>query len=87
MLISRRGILGGLASMLAAPAIVHAGNLMPVKSVTWTRVCDWVSADSLPLPPYDEWERMLAEWRSGDCHWVACQSHSSTSSKSEDGKS
>lgn len=31
MIINRRGILGGLASMLAAPAIVHYGNLMPVK--------------------------------------------------------
>lgn len=33
MIINRRGILGGLASMLAAPAIVHAGNLMPVKAI------------------------------------------------------
>jgi hypothetical protein len=32
MLMSRRGIIGGLASMLAAPAIVHAGNLMPINS-------------------------------------------------------
>lgn len=32
-MISRRGLLLGLASALAAPAIVHAGNLMPVKSV------------------------------------------------------
>ena len=30
-LIARRGFLAGLASMLAAPAIVHAGNLMPIK--------------------------------------------------------
>jgi hypothetical protein len=31
-MIQRRSFLTGLASMLAAPAIVHAGNLMPVKS-------------------------------------------------------
>jgi len=31
-LISRRGFLTGL---IAAPAIVHAGNLMPVKAVNW----------------------------------------------------
>lgn len=33
MLIGRRGFLAGLGSMLAAPAIVHAGNLMPVRSI------------------------------------------------------
>jgi hypothetical protein len=31
--IHRRGLLLGLASALAAPAIVHAGNLMPVKAI------------------------------------------------------
>lgn len=31
--LNRRGLLLGLASALAAPAIVHAGNLMPVKTV------------------------------------------------------
>lgn len=30
-MINRRGLLLGLASVLAAPAIVHAQNLMPVK--------------------------------------------------------
>jgi hypothetical protein len=30
--INRRGLLAGLGSLLAAPAIVHAGNLMPVKA-------------------------------------------------------
>jgi len=29
--IHRRGVLLGLVSALAAPAIVHAGNLMPIK--------------------------------------------------------
>lgn len=33
MLIGRRGFLAGLGSLLAAPAIVHAGNLMPVRSI------------------------------------------------------
>lgn len=31
--LNRRGFLTGLVSALAAPAIVHACNLMPVKSV------------------------------------------------------
>jgi hypothetical protein len=33
MNINRRGLLVGLGSALAAPAIVHAGNLMPVKTM------------------------------------------------------
>lgn len=32
-MMNRRGILLGLASALAAPAIVHAGNLMPIKAL------------------------------------------------------
>ena len=31
-MIARRSFLAGLGSLLAAPAIVHAGNLMPVKA-------------------------------------------------------
>ena len=33
MLISRRGLIGGMAGLLAAPAIVRASSLMPVKAV------------------------------------------------------
>jgi len=33
MLLSRRGLITGLASFLAAPAIVRASSLMPVKAV------------------------------------------------------
>ncbi len=42
MLIGRRAFLTGLGSLLAAPAIVHAGNLMPVRSI-----------ERLLLPAYD----------------------------------
>ncbi len=38
-MISRRGLLSGLAASLAAPAIVRAGVLMPMSSL-WTPV--WV---------------------------------------------
>jgi hypothetical protein len=31
-MIARRSFLAGLGSMLAAPAIVHAGNLMPISA-------------------------------------------------------
>jgi hypothetical protein len=40
MLISRRGLITGLGSILAAPAIVRASSIMPVKAwadrVVWT---------------------------------------------------
>ena len=41
MILTRRGLIGGLASLLAAPAIVRASSLMPVNSgkaftgITW----------------------------------------------------
>jgi hypothetical protein len=34
MLISRRGLIAGIGSLLAAPAIVRASSLMPVKAFT-----------------------------------------------------
>ena len=36
VILARRSFLAGLGSLLAAPAIVHAGNLMPVKRVILT---------------------------------------------------
>lgn len=39
MTLNRRGLLLGLASALAAPAIVHAGNLMPVKAMRRSYWC------------------------------------------------
>ena len=35
MLMTRRGLIGGLASLVAAPAIVRASSLMPVKTLPW----------------------------------------------------
>ena len=32
MILGRRSFLAGLGAMLAAPAIVHAGNLMPISA-------------------------------------------------------
>lgn len=40
--INRRGLLLGLASALAAPAIVHAGNLMPVKAIQLPATSLWI---------------------------------------------
>lgn len=43
-MLSRRGLITGLASLLAAPAIVRAESLMPIKSVPaeWVRAATWV---------------------------------------------
>ena len=50
--ISRRGLIGGFASLLAAPAIVRASSLMPVKAlatpskaVVWTPSNGFVVGD------------------------------------------
>lgn len=41
-MIHRRSFITGLVSALAAPAIVHAGNLMPIKTVKVLTVEDWL---------------------------------------------
>lgn len=38
---NRRGFLSGFGALIAAPAIVHAGNLMPIKAVTWADPVAW----------------------------------------------
>lgn len=62
----RRSFLTGLGALFAAPAIVHAGNLMPVKSIAFSHTrylldydISWdqhflrinVSDKPLPVPP------------------------------------
>jgi hypothetical protein len=36
MILSRRGLILGATATLAAPAIVRAGSIMPVRAVLWT---------------------------------------------------
>lgn len=50
LLTSRRLFLGGLLSALAAPAIVHAGNIMPVRSVL-----------ILPEPGFDSFDKLMPD--------------------------
>lgn len=47
MIIQRRNFLIGLVSMLAAPAIVRAENIMPVRKLIITD--PWVSFQSWPI--------------------------------------
>ena len=54
MMTTRRGIITGLVSFMAAPAIVRAASLMPVKAVV--------------LSPYDRlaalgWEQVHINWK------------------------
>jgi len=42
---TRRSILAGFASLLAAPAIVRVGSLMPVKAYVETPKMYWMGAD------------------------------------------
>ena len=48
MIITRRGLIGGFASLLAAPAIVRVSSLMPVKAMLpslYAGGITWVDAD------------------------------------------
>lgn len=47
MMTSRRSFIIGLGSMLAAPAVVHAGNLMPVRAPKF--VADWIIIHDLRI--------------------------------------
>lgn len=40
---SRRGFITGLISLVAAPAIVRAGSLMPVKAIIITPYEHWIT--------------------------------------------
>lgn len=51
-MISRRGLLTGLISFVAAPAIVRIENIMPIRPLIITRRDPWVSFQSwLPGTP------------------------------------
>lgn len=50
LLTSRRAFLGGLISALAAPAIVHAANIMPVRNVL-----------ILPEPGFDSFDALMPD--------------------------
>ncbi len=77
-MINRRGIIGGLIGLVAAPAIVRSGSLMPVKALhPWVRGGlvswgSWVREDEyewvqLPMAFKGDiiHERVLALWRQG----------------------
>lgn len=62
--LSRRGLLAGFASLLAAPVIVRASNLMPVKSISdLTVVTDgaaiWYTPGPVTQLTPQEWEATI----------------------------
>lgn len=68
MSLSRRGFIGGLAAALAAPAIVRAESLMPVRNrlIPHIYYVSWWQADVLPDGSSGEWERKIAKTDSLD---------------------
>ena len=59
MITSRRSFITGLVSLIAAPAIVRAASLMPVKRMLW--LSDGVSLRSVPHPhTTGPWSNMVA---------------------------
>ena len=72
---TRRGFIGGLIASLAAPAIVHAANLMPIsvfKELHWASVDGmppgWFHCDGglLRCADHPELFRILDRWHGGD---------------------
>jgi hypothetical protein len=49
VVLPRRGFLRGLIGVIAAPAVVRATSLMPVK--VWDNHVEWTDLDELALPP------------------------------------
>ena len=58
MTLSRRSLITGLASLVAAPAIVRVGSIMPVKAIP----VEWLDGEITPLlgPRHDLVE--INEW-------------------------
>lgn len=50
-LLTRRGILTGLGAALAAPAIVHAANLMPIRGIVMS-IDDFYPRPPIPARAY-----------------------------------
>jgi hypothetical protein len=66
MMISRRGLIGGLAALVTAPAIVRVESLMPVKLVdlNYTRyIFDYFIATDSVIIRIDKSNRPLREFR------------------------
>lgn len=81
-LLSRRGIVGGLASLLAAPAIVRASSLMPVKPVgiispmdEWLKNNGWIELRKWRIhlgdPIFEVTEQDIKQATEQDIKWVA----------------
>jgi hypothetical protein len=72
-MINRRGLLIGLGSLIAAPAVVRAASLMPVRRpalLTWTQISLEDYAKGLQREEIFDWlhdgpifEGMVAEYR------------------------
>lgn len=61
-MLHRRGFMTGLVSTLAAPAIVHAGNLMPIKSTKVLTMADYHKLMNEMLDLYvKEWHQRVAD--------------------------
>ncbi len=57
-MINRRGIIGGLIGLVAAPAIVRAGSLMPVRALDKSLILPnnvWEIGDIIHAPGGERW--------------------------------
>ena len=71
-MIERRKFISGLISFVAAPAIVRAGNLMPVKQMV--SADEWLTATFLRVSGMLDAQREINERYSGmlaRCRWLS----------------
>lgn len=70
MILARRSFIAGLATLIAAPAIVHAGNLMPVRAlapspISMRLLTDYVAGPDVLIGSLDilyGWVVVKPEW-------------------------
>lgn len=60
-MISRRGIVGVLSGLIAAPAIIKVADLMPIKPVRWSGIPEYV-----PLRPAVKLDVLYGHLKLGD---------------------
>lgn len=59
---NRRKLITGLISFVAAPAIVRATSIMPIKALApYPALADWLSMSSMLRHPNSEWFEVMQE--------------------------
>ncbi len=72
--LSRRGLIAGLISLVAAPAIVRAGSLMPVKQMVIVSFDPAYEYDQATIPIKTIYWQGYGMWITGNDIFIHCES-------------